>query len=161
MTPTDPHTLDQELAELESALGARLSEALRSPEPAVPVPESADRAVRAHAGQRAAEISRELVRRRVRLWPVWAAAAALLLAAGAWGLVGRRLGDAPPAREPLRADVDGSGSVDIVDAYLLARRLEPSGRADPAWDLNRDGRVDRADVDAVARIAVAVTPGDR
>jgi hypothetical protein len=57
------------------------------------------------------------------------------------------------------ADVDGSGRVDIVDAYVLALRIEerpvdPSERA--RWDLNEDGALDRLDVDAVASAAVKV-----
>jgi len=75
---------------------------------------------------------------------------------------------APPAASSERGanepaspwDLDGSGKVTIVDALLLAKRLE-SHRASPqsAWDLNGDGTVDQADVDAVAMAAVRLKGG--
>jgi len=46
--------------------------------------------------------------------------------------------------------------LDIVDAYRLALRLERGEAVDGTWDRNGDGRVDRADVDAIARAAVRV-----
>jgi hypothetical protein len=57
-----------------------------------------------------------------------------------------------------RADVDGNGRVDILDAFRLARDIEARGPVAPAtemrWDLNGDGRVDKDDVDLVALAAV-------
>jgi hypothetical protein len=48
--------------------------------------------------------------------------------------------------------------VDIVDAYLLARRLKTGTPTGPGGDLTGDGRVDDADVAAIARRAVALAP---
>jgi hypothetical protein len=53
---------------------------------------------------------------------------------------------------------------DIRDAYALARELKHSsdGKKDPApawWDANGDGRIDAADVDALALAAVQLAPG--
>lgn len=59
-------------------------------------------------------------------------------------------------RRVLKGDLDGDGRVDIVDAYLMARRLGRGQGAPKGWDQNRDGRVDRRDVEAVALSAVAL-----
>ena len=55
-------------------------------------------------------------------------------------------------------DVDRSGRVDIVDAYLVARRLKSMQAPDPKWDFNGDGRIDGADVDFIATRAVRLGP---
>jgi predicted anti-sigma-YlaC factor YlaD len=90
--------------------------------------------------------SRRLRLRRLR--PVVAVAASLLLALGLAFLVGTRGGPA--------GDVDRSGSLDIVDSYLLALRLERGDELDSQWDVNSDGRVDLADVRYIARRSVAL-----
>jgi len=59
-----------------------------------------------------------------------------------------------PALAEGRADIDGNGRVDILDAFRLARDIEARGPANPQWDLNGDGRVDKDDVDVVASAAV-------
>jgi hypothetical protein len=151
--PEGSRNQDREIERLETELGQRLRAELQPP--AAEPPARVDDAVAAVIRLRSAEVRRALAARRRRYWPAWAAAAALVLAAGGWGLFS--LHRAP--RRP--GDIDGSGTVDIVDAYLLSRQLGPAGRIEPAWDVNRDGRVDRADIDAVARIAVAVGPGGR
>ncbi|HOX08102.1 MAG TPA: hypothetical protein PK280_17025 [Planctomycetota bacterium] len=141
---TEGHDLnqDRQLQQLESALGADLRRALR-PEAAEP-PARVDAAVAEMIRTRSGEVRRQLAAGRTRRWPVWAAAAAaLLLAAGVWtaAVMGRGAG----ARRP-----------DIIDAYLLERRIESGARLDAASDQNGDGRVDRADVEALARRAVEV-----
>jgi len=148
---------DRELARLEKLLGEELRAALAPP--AAGPPEKADRAVLAAIGQRSAEIRKGLARRRRRFRPAWAAAAAaLLLAAGAWLYAGHRPGRVESkAVSGSPSDIDGSGTVDIIDAYLLARRLKGGGRLPARWDLNGDGRVDRGDVEALARRAVALS----
>ena len=74
-------------------------------------------------------------------------------------------GDATVASAPPRVvrvtsplDVDRSGRVDIVDAYLVARRLKSMQAPDPKWDFNGDGRIDGADVDFIATRAVRLGP---
>ena len=47
-------------------------------------------------------------------------------------------------------DVDGSGSVDILDAFALARTLNAAQPVRTEWDITGDGIVNRNDVDAVA-----------
>ena len=54
--------------------------------------------------------------------------------------------------------MDRNGRVDILDAFRLARSIEARGEADPQWDLNSDGRVDKDDVDLVASAAVRLNP---
>lgn len=143
--------------------------------PRVEIPARVDSAIRAAARGRALEI-REGRGRLLRL-PVWigsvAAAAAVLLAVGLWSLRGRTPGDAEPipdAEAPLFAsagdaatpgrtsamDIDGSGSVDIVDAFLMSRRLREGARVPDSWDFDRDGEVGRGDVEAVALAAVSL-----
>ena len=64
------------------------------------------------------------------------------------------------ARELQRnGDIDGSGTIDILDAYELARSLRTGRPGLKHWDFNSDGRVDHADVDVIARRAVAITRG--
>lgn len=59
------------------------------------------------------------------------------------------------AREDLNAD----GRVDILDAFLLAKRVDGGSEPTPTHDLNADGRVDRLDVDLIAMAAVRLNGG--
>jgi hypothetical protein len=65
-------------------------------------------------------------------------------------------------------DANGDGSVDVLDAFVIARRLDAIDRGEAersalpgGWDVNDDGAVNRGDVDAlmaaVVRIASAPT----
>ena len=103
-------------------------------------------------------------------WPGWVAAAAtVLIAVGVTMSVRRR--EAPGVASPLadadadamdttRAmDIDRSGRVDIIDAYLMSRRLGTRAVAPRSWDFDRDGAVGEADVKAVAMQAVALADG--
>ncbi len=118
------------------------------------IPPEADRAVLAFIDDRARSIARAPRRARTVRWVAWAAAAALAAAVGVWTISGTRRSPAVP---PVAEDIDHSGTVDILDAFLMARRLELDAEKPASWDLNRDGRVDGADVDLVAQKAVAVT----
>jgi len=62
----------------------------------------------------------------------------------------------PQAREETVGDVDGSGGVDILDAFALARRVEASAPVKTSWDMNLDNAVDQRDVDLIAAMAVAL-----
>jgi hypothetical protein len=62
-------------------------------------------------------------------------------------------------------DADRSGRVDMLDAFVLARKID-SRTATPApakgWeDVNTDGVLDKRDVDQVATLAVSLTPINR
>jgi hypothetical protein len=57
-------------------------------------------------------------------------------------------------------DVDGNGHVDILDAFVLARKVDAhSAVTTRSDDVNADGVVDRHDVDAVAAMAVRLPGG--
>jgi hypothetical protein len=107
------------------------------------VPPSVDEAVLSHARERFAEIRRRRSRAKI-VWWMSAAACFVALALLAGSLINTRRFE--------RADVDQSGRVDILDAFALARRIQ-QGTAS-GFDLNRDGVVDKLDVDLVAAQAV-------
>ncbi|MEM7314592.1 MAG: dockerin type I domain-containing protein [Planctomycetota bacterium] len=58
------------------------------------------------------------------------------------------------ATTQIAADIDGNGSVNILDALTLARRLEQQQSLESRWDLNGDGTVDALDVRTIAESAV-------
>lgn len=68
-------------------------------------------------------------------------------------------GPAAPAVAGKAEDVDHSGRVDILDAFVVARLIDVQGELDrQAYDVNGDGKVDRADVDRIAMAAVDTSP---
>ncbi|MCU0611303.1 MAG: dockerin type I domain-containing protein [Candidatus Eisenbacteria bacterium] len=77
------------------------------------------------------------------LTPLAAAAAAVLILL-------------PHSRQGAVGDVDGSGAVDILDAFALARRVEASESLKARWDVNGDAEVDQSDIDLIAAAAVAL-----
>jgi len=54
---------------------------------------------------------------------------------------------------PLREDIDANGTVNILDAYVLARRLQ-IGEFEEHWDFNEDGAMDEHDIQHVPAEAV-------
>ena len=72
---------------------------------------------------------------------------------------------APAAAVARVEDVDRSGRVDILDAFVVARLVDLQDQLDqPTYDVNRDGKVDLSDVDRIATAAVdtsAPRPDDR
>ena len=87
--------------------------------------------------------------------PLATAAALLLFLTLRIGL-DERLGPRQQVERPTiaREDLDGNGRVDIADAYLLARVLDGAAPGRGEWDINADGVVGMADVEAIARRAV-------
>lgn len=133
------------------------------------VPEAVDRRVLADAR---AYLGRQ---RRIRLWgrTLGGVAAAILVAAGIRLATGPWSGPAPspqmameqPAAPQASAavrllpqDIDRSGTVDILDAFAVARGLK-SGLQSVGWDTNGDGIVNQRDVDQIAAAAVRVKGG--
>jgi len=58
-----------------------------------------------------------------------------------------------------RTDIDHNGSVDILDAFQLARYMKSTDSLDMKWDINGDGLVNSDDVDSVAFAAVRLNKG--
>lgn len=117
------------------------------------VPASHDEAILGHARQHFAR------RRRLRLVTRWAGAGAV--AAGIlvaiwlptlWPPRAQRLDRLAQAPPP--ATAPQVRQVTILDAFAIARALESGAAVKAEWDSNRDGVVDRRDVDAVAAVAV-------
>jgi len=143
--------------------------------PAIEVPEAIDRRMRMLARTRAAEvrsgIDRAERRRRfftpLRAIAGAAVAAAVVVAAGVFTMTGHRPPEPVAERAPAAAslaktdaaadamDIDSNGTVDIVDAYLMSRKVKRGG-ARPSWDFDLDGLVTGRDVTAVARKAVSL-----
>jgi hypothetical protein len=63
--------------------------------------------------------------------------------------------------EPARANLARDGRVDILDALILAERLQSGPVRDLGWDANGDGVVDERDVRAIAVQAVRLDKGGR
>lgn len=163
--PTDTGSHEPQAPE---ALARDLARLVREPPP---VPEELDRRILAAARARLGEIPaaaepgpapRPGFRGPRLLRHALPAAAALVLALGTWMWVelGRRA--EAPLEETLGRldprDLDRSGRVDILDAMLLALRVEEAraDRLSGEWDFNLDGRVDGGDVELVAARAVAI-----
>ena len=53
-------------------------------------------------------------------------------------------------------DIDESGTVDIVDAFLMSRKVRAGDGVPEDWDFDRDGEVGKGDVEAVAIAAVSL-----
>lgn len=124
------------------------------------VPADIDRAVAEAARRHLARPTRRLWWLR---WTVPATAAAAIVLACVWWF---SRSDAPHAERPLASqavvaveDIDQNGTVNILDAFVLAKRIEAGWPAEKPWDLNGDGVVNRADVDAVALAAVRLNKG--
>lgn len=93
---------------------------------------------------------RPVVRVLLRAGTGLAAAAALGLVAVLWWQGGGG------SRGASIAALDPARQVDIVDAFVLARRLRAGGGAAPdaSWDVTRDGTVDEQDVERLKAMAV-------
>jgi hypothetical protein len=55
-----------------------------------------------------------------------------------------------------REDVNRDGKVDILDAFMLAKKLQGAAFSDPNLDLNDDGVIDHRDVETIAAHAVSL-----
>lgn len=61
----------------------------------------------------------------------------------------------------VREDLNRDGKVDILDAFMLARKLQGAPSSDPRLDINGDGVIDRRDVETIAAHAVSLEKGGR
>ena len=142
----------------------------------LPVPPEVDESIRSLARQHFA--ARRRGRMVLRLVEVTAAAAAIALVVTLGAPFFRTSASpskheyAPVAQHPAAdsklsalgsehpvADIDRSGRVDILDAFVLARHIKGGDQLRTEWDLNGDGVVDRTDVDKIALTAVSLERG--
>jgi hypothetical protein len=116
-----------------------------------------DRTIFALIAERAARIKRRRALRRPRWLGAIAAVAATITILS---MLFYQTGLYNYKRSTIQqADINADGSVDIIDAYLMARAISSNRNICPEWDFNRDGLVDRADVDHVAMLAVRLNGG--
>lgn len=152
---------EQPQADLES-LPAGLIEDLGALYPAPRVPATVDARILNNA--RAAMLRTSHRRRRILRWTGAVGGAAA--AAAAIVLVALHLQTVRPTVSPtLAGDIDGNGRIDILDAFAVARQIHANGdqplpvtRTNAGIDLDRNGVIDQADVDALASLAVRVSP---
>jgi hypothetical protein len=122
------------------------------------VPSDIDQAVMAEAKSHLANVTAR-PSSRTWLWRVGAVVAASVLVSWA---VNDLMVSGPAQREPMTnahaqfvaADITRDGQVDIVDAMVLARRVETQQPLVEEWDFNIDGQVTRADADVIAMQSV-------
>ena len=135
------------------AISDKLADDLKSLyEPGQSVPPQVDRAVMDRASR---EIQVRPRHRRLLHWHVYAAAAAAVLVVCL--LVSDVLKTGSPEPVAVKMDVNADGTVDMLDAFKLARMMETE-TPDTRWDMNADGVVDRGDVDTIAHVAVRLKP---
>jgi len=96
---------------------------------------------------------------RYAIGSVAAAAAVVLIA------IKMNRHDQPIVNDPTPAvataeDFNRDGSVDMIDAFLMARKVAAKESLAKEWDFNHDGAVDTKDVDVVAFSAVKIKGGD-
>lgn len=125
-------------------------------QPGGSVPPEVDKAILDQARRRLAKPRPLILRLR---WAGGIAAAAAVVAIGVFLYTGSAPHNHQSAVAERRLDIDGNGRVDILDAFRLAKVLEPRGPTAAGWDINADGRLDREDVDAVAFAAVRLDKG--
>ena len=141
------------------ALEHQLSELLKEQTAGAEIPERVDKAVMAMADAKAIQIRNARRLRSVRVWRWSAAAAALLLICAGLSLTllqeeageKRRL-----AHTTSQSDRNSPG--DIVDVYIFASKLAAGEKLPLEYDYNKDGSVDGADVDEMAKRAVSIAP---
>ena len=61
-------------------------------------------------------------------------------------------------KELTKEDIDRSGTVDILDAMKLDMQIK-NAAAGPEYDFNKDGLINKKDVDTVAYVAVRINKG--
>jgi hypothetical protein len=128
-----------ELQEIEALAG--LVRGSESPLPAVP--DEIEKRILWSARQNAARVRRQNARPTALPWAIAASLLLTVAAAAVW-------------RQMNRSSVAAPVRLDIVDALTLARRLAAAESGEGRYDVNHDGRVDDADVERIARQAVAL-----
>jgi hypothetical protein len=150
----------------------RISELFRQARPDHgEIPESVDDIVLGHIKEKGREIRR--ARKIVRLFPRWEWAAAavmgVLVCVVSFYLFFRPDRSVNTAfnknielmsAEQSPKDLDGNGRIDIIDAYIIDRRLASGDAMPEKMDLNGDGNINHADMVAIVNSAVSVRRRD-
>ncbi len=137
---------------------AKLGAALRGlAKETVFIPPSVDETILAGVAAQLAGIRRR--RARGRMAAGWTAVAASVVVGAFVVQALYHCGPFAVNQQFAREDLNHDGTVDILDAFQLARELKQGGKPGPSRDFNGDGKVDGADVDVLAARAVRLEKG--
>lgn len=121
------------------------------------ISESVDDIVLGHIKEKSREIRR--ARKVVPLYPRWkqvaVAAMAVLVCAASFNLFFRS-----DMSERNVLDIDGNGRINIVDAYLMDRRLMSGDVMPKNLDLNGDGHINKVDIMTIVNASVSLEKSD-
>ena len=136
------------------------------------IPPSVDESIMAAAKKHLTPIPAPRKRSNIIAWSGWgvALAASVVLVVSLTirspKPLSSEMADATPAPEAAvaspafkREDINQDQSVDILDAFALARQLENGGAVQTKMDFNNDGVINRGDVDWIAQISVKIGKG--
>jgi hypothetical protein len=129
------------------------------------IPESLDNIILGHVKEKSREIRR--ARKVVRLFPRWKWAAAavmgVLVCVVTFNIFRSEISEnntfkdnIAPMSSEISKDIDGNGRIDIIDAYIMDRRLMSGGSMPQKLDLNGDGYINHEDMVAIANSAVSL-----
>ena len=122
----------------------------------ISIPPEVDRAVMDWAHQ---QLIHRQAKRRIFRWSAAAAAAVIIVVL----TLNTTRQPRPSALKSnviaARTDIDKNGSVNVLDAFRLARHIESTDQPNMKWDINNDGAVNQDDVDSVALVAVRLDKG--
>ena len=128
-----------------------------------------DKAMLQHIRQRSEEIQKQrkiipLFVKPVVLKRMAAAAVVIFVCIAGWNLdfptfrnsENRDASLVAKPQHPSMKDFDGNGRIDIVDAYLMNRKIKAGINIPDGYDLNNDGLVNESDVNIIAQSAVSL-----
>lgn len=147
---------NEQFEDIESKLKSEFQADLKGLlEPPGPVPQSVDKKI---IGMAQKKLSKKHTYKFLR-WLAPLAAAAVIIFALMLNEHLKQSQFAIDARKPLaREDIDRNGSVDILDAMKLDLKIK-NAEAGVEYDFNKDGLINKKDVDVIAFNAVRIDKG--